>query len=76
LKYSTKELEQLVDVAKASAHPNNIDWDSINITEDALYRTFAATVLEMDRDPVVQQSIILNLLIENFELKLEQMRQK
>ena len=73
MKYSTKELEELISVAKTSAHPNDIPWDKIDLTEDELYRTFAATVLDMDRNPVVQRSIILNLMVENFELYLKVM---
>jgi len=70
LKYTTKELEELIDLAKAGTEGDPIDWDGLNVTEDDVYRTLAATVLEMDPNPLVQRSVIVRLLAENFVLNL------
>lgn len=70
MKYTTKELEELIDLAKAGTEGDPIDWSGLNVTEDDVYRTLAATVLEMDPNPLVQRSVIVRLLAENFVLNL------
>lgn len=73
MKYSTKELEELVELAKEGAEFDPIDWGELNISEDDAYRMMAGHVLEMDPDAKVQRSVIVKLLVENFVLNLRLM---
>ena len=76
MKYTTRDLEELVELAKAGAEGDPIDWGDLNVTEDDAYRMMAAHVLEMDPDPKVQRSVITKLLVENFVLNLKLMGKK
>ena len=73
MSYSTQEVDQLVELAKAGADGDPIDWGDLNITEDAAYRMMASHVLEMDTNTLIQQSVIVKLLVENFVLNLRLM---
>lgn len=70
MNYTTRDLEELVDLAKAGAEGDPIDWSNLNIDEDEAYRMMAGHVLEMDPDPKIQRSVIVKLLVENFVLNL------
>lgn len=73
MKYSTKDLEELVELAKEGAEADPIDWGELNISEDDAYRMMAGHVLEMDPDTKIQRSVIVKLLVENFVLNLRLM---
>lgn len=71
MKYSTKALEQLVSLAMAGEQEDPIDWSKLKVTEGEAYRMMARHVLEMDPDPLIQRSVIVKLLVENFVLNLK-----
>lgn len=73
MNYTTRELEELVELAKEGADADPIDWSDLNISEDEAYRMMAGHVLTMDPDVKVQRSVIVKLLVENFVLNLRLM---
>lgn len=76
MNYTTRELEELVDLAKAGAEGDPIDWGDLSVDRDDAYRMMAAHVLDMDPDLTVQRSVIVKLLVENFVLNLKLMGKK
>jgi len=73
MKSTTKQLEELISLAKSGEQGDPIDWGSLNISRDDAYRMMAGHVLEMDPDAIVQRSVIVKLLVENFVLNLRLM---
>lgn len=73
MKYTTRELEELVELAKAGDEGDPIDWGNLNVSEDEAYRMMADHVLQMDPDVKIQRSVIVKLLVENFVLNLRLM---
>ena len=69
-------IEDLVSIAMEANIADPIDWGELNISEDEAYRMFAATVLEMDNEPMADKAIIVKLLVENFVLNLKLLGKK
>ena len=69
-------IEDLVSIAMEANIADPIDWSELNISEDEAYRMFAATVLEMDNEPMADKAIIVKLLVENFVLNLKLLGKK
>jgi len=61
----------LVELAKAGAEMDPIDWGDLNITEDQAYVMMATHVLQMERNHLTDGAIIVKLLVENFVLNLK-----
>lgn len=76
LKSQNQLMEDLVAVAMESEITDPIDWGELNISEEETYKMFAATVLEMDNDPLANKAIIIKLLVENFVLNLKLLGKK
>ena len=76
LKSQNQLMEDLVTVAMESEITDPIDWGELNISEEETYKMFAATVLEMDNDPLANKAIIIKLLVENFVLNLKLLGKK
>ena len=73
MKSTTKQLEELISLAKAGEQGDPIDWGKLNVSKDDAYRMMAGHVLEMDPDAIVQRSVIVKLLVENFVLNIQLM---
>lgn len=69
-------IEDLVSIAMEANIADPIDWGELNISEEEAYRMFAATVLEMDNEPMADKAIIVKLLVENFVLNLKLLGKK
>ena len=61
----------LVELAKAGAEMDPINWGDLNITEDQAYVMMATHVLQMERNHLTDGAIIVKLLVENFVLNLK-----
>jgi|TARA_B100000497_G_scaffold60177_1_gene68316 hypothetical protein len=66
----------LVALAKEGESVDPIDWGNLNISEDEAYVLMATHVLGMDRNKLIDGSIIVKLLVENFVLNLKLMGKK
>lgn len=73
---TNEQVKLLVDLAKAGAEMDPIDWGDLNITEDQAYVMMAAHVLEMERNHLTDAAIIVKLLVENFVLNLKLLGKK
>jgi len=69
-------VEDLVSIAMEAEIADPIDWGELNISEQEAYRMFAASVLEMDNEPMADKAIIVKLLVENFVLNLKLLGKK
>ena len=69
-------LEDLISIAMEAEIADPIDWGELNISEEEAYRMFAASVMEMDNDPLADKAIIVKLLVENFVLNLKLLGKK
>ena len=69
-------MEDLISIAMEAEIADPIDWGELNVSEEEAYRMFAATVLEMDNDPLADKAIIVKLLVENFVLNLKLLGKK
>ena len=76
LKPHNQLIEDLVSIAMEAEIADPIDWGELNISEAEAYRMFAATVLEMDNEPMADKAIIVKLLVENFVLNLKLLGKK
>lgn len=65
------KIEQLVELALEVELTDPIDWGMLAIDESAAYRMVAATVVEMDSEPLVLKASLVKLLVENFVLNLK-----
>ena len=63
----------LVALAKEGESVDPIDWGNLNISEDEAYVLMATHVLGMDTNKLIDGSIIVKLLVENFVLNLKLM---
>ena len=61
----------LVALAKEGESVDPINWGNLNISEDEAYVLMATHVLGMDRNKLIDGSIIVKLLVENFVLNLK-----
>jgi hypothetical protein len=66
----------LVTLAKEGESVDPINWGNLNISEDEAYVLMATHVLGMDRNKLIDGSIIVKLLVENFVLNLKLMGKK
>ena len=66
----------LVELAKEGESMDPINWDNLNISEDEAYVLMATHVLGMERSSIIDGSIIVKLLVENFVLNLKLMGKK
>ena len=66
----------LVALAKEGESVDPINWGNLNISEDEAYVLMATHVLGMDRNKLIDGSIIVKLLVENFVLNLKLMGKK
>ena len=66
----------LVALAKEGESVDPINWGNLNISEDEAYVLIATHVLGMDRNKLIDGSIIVKLLVENFVLNLKLMGKK
>ena len=66
----------LVQLAKAGAEMDPIDWGDLNITEEQAYVMMATHVLQMERNHLTDGAIIVKLLVENFVLNLKLLGKK
>ena len=66
----------LVELAKEGESMDPINWGNLNISEDEAYVLMATHVLGMDRNKLIDGSIIVKLLVENFVLNLKLMGKK
>jgi len=64
-------IEDLVSIAMEAEIADPIDWGELKVTEEEAYRMFAASVLEMNNEPLADKAIIVKLLVENFVLNLK-----
>jgi hypothetical protein len=69
-------MEDLISIAMEAEIADPIDWGELNVSEEEAYRMFAATVLEMDNDPLADKAVIVKLLVENFVLNLKLLGKK
>jgi len=69
-------MEDLISIAMEADIADPIDWGELNVSEEEAYRMFAATVLEMNNDPLADKAIIVKLLVENFVLNLKLLGKK
>jgi len=69
-------MEDLISIAMEADIADPIDWSELNVSEEEAYRMFAATVLEMNNDPLADKAIIVKLLVENFVLNLKLLGKK
>ena len=76
LKSQNQLMEDLISIAMEAEIADPIDWGELNVSEEEAYRMFAATVLEMDNDPLADKAIIVKLLVENFVLNLKLLGKK
>lgn len=76
LKPHNQLIEDLVSIAMEAEIADPIDWGELNISEEEAYRMFAATVLEMNNEPMADKAIIVKLLVENFVLNLKLLGKK
>jgi hypothetical protein len=76
LKPHNQLIEDLVSIAMEAEIADPIDWGELNVSEEEAYRMFAATVLEMDNEPMADKAIIVKLLVENFVLNLKLLGKK
>jgi hypothetical protein len=63
-------------LAKEGESVDPINWGNLNISEDEAYVLMATHVLGMDRNKLIDGSIIVKLLVENFVLNLKLMGKK
>lgn len=73
---SSPELQLLVELAMDNDITDPIDWNELNISEKEAYTMMATHVLEMDDNPVINKSIIVKLMVENFVLNLKLLGKK
>lgn len=73
---SSPELQLLVELAMDNEITDPIDWNELNISEKEAYTMMATHVLEMDDNPVINKSIIVKLMVENFVLNLKLLGKK
>tara|TARA_B110000977_G_C10737050_1_gene361425 strand:- start:47 stop:289 length:243 start_codon:yes stop_codon:yes gene_type:complete len=66
----------LVELAKEGESMDPINWGNLNISEDEAYVLMATHVLGMERSSIIDGSIIVKLLVENFVLNLKLMGKK
>ena len=66
----------LVALAKEGESVDPINWGNLDISEDEAYVLMATHVLGMDRNKLIDGSIIVKLLVENFVLNLKLMGKK
>jgi len=66
----------LVELAKEGESMDPINWGNLNISEDEAYVLMATHVLGMERSNIIDGSIIVKLLVENFVLNLRLMDKK
>lgn len=71
MKSSAEEIYQLIELAKEGEQIEPINWDELSVTEDTVYQMMGEYVLQMDPDPLIQKSILVKLLVENFALKIK-----
>ena len=76
LKSQNQLMEDLISIAMEAEIADPIDWGELNVSEEEAYRMFAATVLEMDNEPLADKAIIVKLLVENFVLNLKLLGKK
>lgn len=76
LKNQNQMIEDLVEIAMEAEITDPIDWGELNISEQEAYKMFAATVLEMNNEPLADKAIIVKLLVENFVLNLKLLGKK
>jgi len=76
LKSQNQLMEDLISIAMEADIADPIDWSELNVSEEEAYRMFAATVLEMNNDPLADKAIIVKLLVENFVLNLKLLGKK
>jgi|TARA_B100001094_G_scaffold40088_1_gene34712 hypothetical protein len=76
LKNQNQMIEDLVEIAMEAEITDPIDWGELNISEEEAYKMFAATVLEMNNEPLADKAIIVKLLVENFVLNLKLLGKK
>ena len=69
-------IDDLVELALEVEVTDPIDWGELNISEQEAYRMFAASVLQMDDEPLANKAIIVKLLVENFVLNLKLLGKK
>lgn len=76
-------IDKIVTLSKDIESQDSIDWDSLNIDKDSIFRLMAMNVIEYlncqeingkiyyeaDRDIMI--STIIKLLVENFSLNLK-----
>ena len=70
-------LEQLIELAKIIEEGDPIDWQFLGLDRDEAYFIIASQVYEINKksDPEVMLSIIIKLLVENFVLHTNILRQ-
>jgi len=73
---SSPELQLLVELAMDNEITDPIDWNELNISEKEAYTMMATHVLEIDDNPVINKSIIVKLMVENFVLNLKLLGKK
>ena len=73
---SSPKLQLLVELAMDNEITDPIDWNELNISEKEAYTMMATHVLEMDDNPVINKSIIVKLMVENFVLNLKLLGKK
>ena len=76
LKPHNQLIEDLVSIAMEAEIADPIDWGELNVSEEEAYRMFAASVLQMDNEPMADKAIIVKLLVENFVLNLKLLGKK
>ena len=67
----SNEIEELVELALEVELADPIDWGMLAIDEGSAYRMVAATVVEMNAEPLVLKASLVKLLVENFVLNLK-----
>lgn len=73
---TNEQVAVLVDLAKACAQGDPIDWGLLAITEEQAYQMMASSVLEQidslkqEEQLLVAQATMTKLLVENFVLNL------
>ena len=73
---SSPELQLLVELAMDNEITDPKDWNELNISEKEAYTMMETHVLEMDDNPVINKSIIVKLMVENFVLNLKLLGKK
>jgi hypothetical protein len=80
----TEAVEKIVELAKSLDIKDNINWATLNVTENEVYEMMADSVLDQmyalpqDHRESVSMATITRLLVENFilNLKLEEEKKK